>query len=391
MRGKRRVIITILTAALCLGLFLPQPAQAADLYFTSLNDRATSLSADTMPFWSGGTLYVPYSVFDKNLNEISVDLGLTASYGRNSNTVTIYSTRQMLVFDLTAGNSRDELSGEVFSSRAVMRNGRPFVPLGAVCSFFGLQYSYNSVPYIPQAYLVRIKNADAVLDDATFIDAAKNLLNTRLRAYTQSLNPGESTDPDSTPDSNAGGAQTVQPVSAANIPTYFAILCDSAETLPSALSALDTAQRYAVFFLSPQLLEEQGELVRQILGSGHSVGILARGGDAGETRALLERGGAALEEQVLSRTTLAYVPKEQREELSQDGWVCWNETLYLSPSSSAGAAAFAASTLNQLSGRVRATYLTLEGGTDGVRVLPALLRQLYSEHFILQVPMETLL
>lgn len=390
MAGKRRVIITILTAALCLGLFLPQPAQAADLYFTSLNDRATSLSTDTMPFWSGGILYVPYSVFDKNLNEISVDLGLTASYGRNSNTVTIYSTRQMLVFDLTAGNSRDELSGEVFSSRAIMRNGRPFVPLAAVCTFFGLQYSYNSVPYIPQAYLVRIKNADAVLDDATFIDAAKNLLNTRLRAYTQSLNPGESTDSD-TSDSNPNSTQTVQPVSAANIPTYFAILCDSAENLPAALSALDTAQRYAVFFLTPQLLEEQGELVRQILGSGHSVGILAQGGDADETRALLEQGGAALEEQVFSRTTLAYVPAEQREELSQEGWVCWNETLYLSPSSSVGAATFAISTLSQLSGRVRATYLTLEGGTDGVRVLPTLLRQLYNEHFILQVPIETLL
>lgn len=389
MRGKRRVIVTLLTAVLCLGLFLPLPAQAADLYFTSINDRATPLTADTMPFWSGGLLYVPYSVFDKNLNEISVDLGLSASYGRNGNTVTIYSTRQMLTFDLTAGNCRDELSGEVFSSRAIMRNSRPFVPLGMVCSFFGLQYSYNAVPYIPQAYLVRIKNSDVVLDDATFIDAASNLLNMRLRAYTQSLNPGEST----SPSTNSGTATTQpeEPVSPTNIPTYLAVRCGSAEGLSTILSALDSAGRYAVFFLTPQLLEEESDLVRQIIGTGHSIGILAEGDDVDQTRLLLEQGNRVLEKQVLSRSTLAYVPKDQQDALTSEGWVCWNETLLLSPSDTVGAVSFANSTINRLNGRMRATYLTLEGGANGGRVLSRLLRQLNEQHFILQVPIETML
>ena len=39
MKKFRRLLCLPLIAALCLGLMVPLPAQAADIYFTSVNDR----------------------------------------------------------------------------------------------------------------------------------------------------------------------------------------------------------------------------------------------------------------------------------------------------------------------------------------------------------------
>ena len=256
MKFLRRPLLTLLTLALCVGLFLPMPASAADLYFTAINERIEYLTSDTMPFWSGGGLYVPYTLFDKNLNSTQTDLGITVSYNsRTKTSVTLYNLRQqMLTFDLVSGNCRDELTGEVFSYRAIMRNGKPYLPLEMVCSFFGLRWSYNTLPDFPQSYLVRVMTDDAVLDDASFIGAAGYLLERRLQAYTQSLSPGETT---TAPGTSAVPGEEIdedEEVTSTNIPTYLAIRCESEDSILSILNTLDTAGRYGVFFLTPELL-----------------------------------------------------------------------------------------------------------------------------------------
>lgn len=195
MDKKRRIQTFFASLALLLTLSAPMPASAANLYFTAINDSVPPLTSDTMPFWSGGAIYVPYTLFDPNLNGINVSLGLYTSFNRSSGTVTIFNLRQMLVFDLSNGTCRDDMTGTVYSSRSIMSNGRPYLSLDMVCSFFDLEYSYHQLPNISQGYLVRVKSADVVLDDASFIDAASGLLNMRLREYTQSLSPAETTDP----------------------------------------------------------------------------------------------------------------------------------------------------------------------------------------------------
>jgi len=384
MNRKRRIFPTLLAAALFLGLSLPMPASAASLYFTSINDSVTHLTADTMPCWSGGTLYVPYTVFSAKTNGINVSLGLDARYNRNNNTVAIFNLKQMLIFDLNSGSCRDDLTGVTYASRAIMRNGKPYVAVNMVCSFFGLEYSYNQLPYINQGYLVRIKGADTVLDDATFIDAAQRVFNDRLRDYTQSLSPAESSNAPAPAAPSVPSAPVV--VEENDVAAYLAFRCDSAEGLSSILNSLDATGQYALFFLSPQVIREEGDLVRRILGTGHSVGILARDGDE-ET---LLQGRAALEELAHTRTTLAYVPDSARAGLEEKGWVCWKETLLLEPSDSVGGTAFANNALGRLeSRRGTAVYLTLEGGGNTARVLPTLLRQLSSSHYIVAVPVET--
>ncbi len=378
--GRWKIKICSFLAVLALFLATSAPASAANLYFTGLNDTVAPLTSDSMPFWSGGTLYVPYTVFDSSRNEVGISLGLVTSYNRTNQTVTFYNLRQILTFDLSTGNCRDELGGAVYSSRAIMRNNKPYVALNMVCSFFGLEWSYHQLPYIPQGYLVRIKNADVVLDDGSFIENARDLINNRLRDYTQSLSSAETTDP-----------APVQPspppeVDSSSTAAYLAFRCESGQGLSGILDALDRAGHYGAFFLSPQVLEEEGDLVRRILGTGHSVGILAEGE---EVRSLLEQGSLALERAAQTRTTLAYVPAGQRAALEQEGWVCWRETLSLAPSGTVGPNTFANSVLDRLGDRRRTVYLTLEGGTDTARVLSTLLRRLGDSRYSIAVPMET--
>ena len=389
MKRLGRAAAVLLTAALCLGLFLPARVSAADLYFTALNESVELLTSDSMPFWSGGVLYVPYSFFDSSRNYTKVDLGINVSYNsRTKNTVTLYNLRQqMLTFDLNSGTCRNELTGETYPYRAVMRNGKPYLPLEMVCSFFGLTWSYNALSDIPQGYLVRIMNSDVVLDDATFIDSAGYLLERRLQTYTQSLNPGETTTPSTTVPGDT--IQDEEEVTPTNIPTYLAVRCEDGQSISSILDTLDTAGRYAVFFLTPELLESQSDLVRRMLGTGHSVGILAQGGDEAETIQLLERGNRLLEQLALTRTTLAYVPEKQRDGVEQAGWVCWEETLLLAPSDTVGVSAFSRGILNRLEGRNLVTYLTLEGDDNGARVLSTLLQNLADDHFVVGTPLET--
>lgn len=374
MGKKRRVLPLLLAVLLFFGLSRPMTASASAIYFTSINDSVAPLTADTMPYWSGGVLYVPYTVFSARTNGIGVGLGLDVSYNRSSSTVAVFNLKQMLVFDMNSGICRDEITGTIYNSRAIMRNGKPYVALNLVCSFFGMNYSYNQISYIPQGYLVRIKGADTVLDDATFIDVARRLFNDRLRDYTQSLNPTETTTP-TTPETPT--PSTPPPVEVGRTAAYLAFRCESADGLPSILNTLDGSGQYALFFLSPQLIWEEGDLVRRMLGTGHSVGILA---PDGEERTLIQ-GRKALEELAHTRTTLAYVPDGARAGLEGKGWVCWKETLLLKSGDVAG--------LNRLGARRNTVYLTLESGGDTALTLPTLLRRLDNNHYTVSVPMET--
>lgn len=384
MRKRRRAVPLLLAVVLVLSLS-PMPASAATLYFTAVNNSVAPLTSDTMPFWSGGTLYVPYSIFDASLNKIGVGLGLYTSYNRDSRTVTIFNLRQMLIFDLNSGTCRDDVTGTTYISRAIMRGGRPYLALSTVCSHFGLEYSYNQLPDIPQGYLVRIKSSDTVMSDADFIDAAKNVINNRLREYTQSLNPAESTDPGTNPSTpSIPGGNT--PAGKDDTAAYLAFRCETGEGLTGILDTLRESECCAVFFLTPQLLEE-GDLVRRILGGGHSVGILA---DSGEAARLLEQGGLALERAACTRTTLAYAPGQQ-ESLEEEGWVCWQETVLLHPDDTVNPNTFASSAVRRLGKQDQAVCLTLEGGENAARVLPALLRYLDRENYIVSIPMETVL
>ena len=368
---KKRLTALLCAMVLCLCTFKSHAINAGDVYFTSVNDVLRPLTMDTMPTWVDGRLYVPASVFDSSVT--GVDLGLY--FRQNNNTVTLYSLRQMLVFDLNRGIAYDQHAGEALPTRAVNRNGRIYLPVETVCSFFALEDSYNYTQY---GYLVRIKNTSARHNDAAFIENAAATMSSSLQELLRSQQSSDSPNPPAGPDD--------APKSHAQV--YLAFRCQSAQGFPQILDQLDSYGLQAIFFFDPELLALQDDLVRRIIGSGHSIGLLAEGSNPDESRLLLSKGNELLAHIAHTAATAALVPTDQYNTLAEEGWACWRETMNTQPRETERASSYAQRILTAIGTR-RTVRLTLDDSAQTARVLPSLLQQLENNEHRVLLPLET--
>ena len=376
----RRKIICILCALALAAALFPTASAVEDVCFTAINDNVLPLTADSMPTWSSGTLYVPYSVFDAGSTGIS--LGTSSIYNRYSGTVSVFSLRQVLIFDLNRGSCYNQHTGEALRGRAIIRNGKAYLPAAMVCSFFGLNApSYLSTPH---GYLVRITNPNqATLSDARFIDAGSNAIQRRLREYNQSLQAQE--DPES---SAQQPGTTVPDPEPTMIPTYLAFRCGVGQAGQSIAEALEQNSAVGLFFFPAEEVGRQGGLIRRLLAKGHSVGLLARGSTPEETRELLELGSRALETVAHSRTYFALVPDGQRQSLEESGWSCWEAGADGVPDGSLSAYSHALAVVRTLPKRDSAR-ITMDDSAASAEAVPHLLRQLRERQYAVTVPRET--
>lgn len=386
---KRWKRSTALVLVLTMLVTLLNTAQAAgNIYLTAVNENLLELTSDTMPTWSNGVLYVPYTVFDGSYT--GINLGISSSYSRDEGTVTLYTLQQMVVFDLNRGTCYNPLTEQTLSGRAILRNGRPYVPVASVCSFFGLSYS---VIDIDEGYIVRIKGSGVVLSDYSFVDSAQNSIRNRIRDYNQAnqsqptpgvlpptYNPEEPDTDITVPD---------DPVDADVIPTYLAFSCEDSQGLSEILDTLDSRNQRAIFFFDAQGLEREDDLIFRILGSGYSIGLIAQGRSTSATNRLLEEANQTLSQVAYTRTSVVLVPESQREELEAEGWICWNETASAVPTQGVGTNTYANQVLKRISGNHARVYLTLDASSETARVLPTLLRRLSEEGYGVSVPLET--
>ena len=389
-RRLRKLAALLCALALALGLSGPVSA-AGDIYFSAVNDSVVALSDSTMPTWSGGVLYAPYSLFDGS-NTTRINFDISFSYNRTSGQATLFNTRQFLTFDLNHNTCYNALTGESLNGRAILRSGRVYVPVALVCSFFGLSYSVIS---IDEGYMVRIKNSAVVLSDSEFVEAATISISRNLREYNQanqsSPTPGvqpPTPTPSQEPEVSDPPIQE-EPDTADRTPVYLAFRCDDDQGLTDILDTLNSYNRAAVFFFPPEQLNRQDDLLYRILGSGHSIGLLAEGHTLAQTRQLLEEASLLLAQVGYLRTTLALVPDAQRAALQEEGWVCWDETVSAIPDEGEGASLYANSAIRAIPSRSQRAYLTLDAGIQSARVLPTLLQRLEARSYAISVPLET--
>lgn len=274
--GRRSVRLTALALALALLALLP-PARsgAADgVYFTAVNDNLLELRADTMPFASGGTLYIPQTVFS--------GAGLEVRYVRNNamGLAVLYTNREDLRFDLT-GHTVSDRDGNDYVGAAVERNGYVFFPIGLVCRFFGLTWSYTSTDTAP---LVRITDGSAALSDVEFADAASasGLMAARYEEYEASLAQNESASGPPIP-----AAEEPPTVQAAEGQRVCLIVSGGTDSLRDAADVFGSGAQ-AVFLLTEEQLAD-GDLLRGLVSRGHSVALLSSGGTEEELEAELSR------------------------------------------------------------------------------------------------------
>ena len=193
MKSKR--FLCLLLVLLMVFSLTPSETRAeTTVYFTAVNDQLLpDLSDETMPFWSGGRLYVPSTVIT------GTDLGLFYSRSRDKSTAVVYRQGSALTFNFAAGTVADQ-NDRQYSGPAIVRSDVVFLPLDLLTQFFSLDYSYTRVTY---GYLVRVKSDTVVLSDAKFIDAAAMSMEQRYNEYMKTHS--ESNDPGNTPDQNTDG------------------------------------------------------------------------------------------------------------------------------------------------------------------------------------------
>lgn len=380
-----------LTAALCALIFVVTLVGATlatgVICFTAVNDNLLPLTSDTMPAWSGNSLYVPYTVFDRNSS--GGNLGTYVTYSRSNGTVTVYNSREMLIFDLNAGNSYNNNTQEVYSAKAIYLNGRVYLPVSMVCSVFGLKYSYTVTNY---GMLLRIKGEHAVLSDASFIDAADSQMSSRLREYNQSLQPTPPVidPPPSVVDPTAPPTIT----DPGDLPSgsgavYLAVQVESVVATEQILTALEARGSTALFLFTPEQISGLDDLVRQVLGRGHRVGLLVWEDTLEQTRVQLEQGSQRLAAVAHTQTNIVFCPAEQRQKLNQEGWVCWQETTSAVSGGDLHSYDYAAAAVASLPTGRGPVYLTLEGSDSVGKNADALLRSLNQRQLVLTTPVES--
>ena len=289
---------------LCLVLSLaPASRGSGTVYFTAVNDQVLDLTADTMPFWSGGQLYISETVFDEAYRR---DLNIICSASRDRKTFLLWSGRISLTFDLNTNACYDN-RGNLYETQAVDRGTYVFFPLDTVCSFFGLAYSYMTAPLGP---LVRIKSAAAQLDDTMFMDAAGSLMRTRYNTYLKELeNSQTSTPPVTVPPVTTPPDPPDPPANIGEKTVSLALTVTEENSARQALSAFSRYQMQGTFLMTADQLETMPDLVRSLVAGGQTIALDLR--EAGDIAGELERGREALWQAACASTRLAWPDRER--------------------------------------------------------------------------------
>ena len=255
MKKCRRLACLLLSMLMLMTVAAPLSGAAPTAYFTSVNDTILNLNDETMPFWQGGTLYVPHTAIDDG--RMPKELGIYCSYNREKQLVTLIQSRKVLIADVAAGAiyDRDET---YYAGKAIVRGDVAFLPIDSVAKYFDLQYSYTKVT---NGYLVRIKDGSAVLSDSKFIDAASAPMAQRYSQYEKTHQNGGGT----------GGTDGSGSDGTALRTAYLAFLVSDASASEALLAAIGSDS--ATFVFDASALTGTDDLLRHIVASGSTLAL----------------------------------------------------------------------------------------------------------------------
>lgn len=391
----RRWLAVLCAAAVLAGVLCAWAgaAQIPTFYQLSLNDDLPPPSAAITPVEVGGVIYVPYTVFDKNVT--NVDLGVYATESRTGSQyiVTVYSLSGLLKFDLNNNTCVDRNDGSQ-NMRAIIRNSRVYLPASGVCSYFGLNYSLTATQY---GTLVRITNGREYLKGDKFLNSAANLMRDRYNDYIQSFNqePDTGSTPSSPQPSDSGGQTTPgggTAVDKSGVRVYLAFRCGDGSGLESILNTLDRTGVSALFLFPTDSLAENAAWIRQMVGSGHAVGLCTSAGTGEEALADLEKGSRLLEEMVRLRPHIALAESGDSaviQTLEGAGWTCWQTNADGIPSEGENSSSLAYSILETVELKQSRARVLMDDSTVSAGALSRVLSGLREEDYNIRLPVET--
>ena len=175
---KKRILGLLICLALIISLNFSAWSDQ-ELMLLAVNDSlAYSLDAGTMPYYSRGTLYIPYDIFNSSA------FGIYTSYNPTTMTLILFNQSQKLLFDIQAGIVTDESGSETELSVSVKGN-MVFVPAVFCSSHFGAALS--TMRSETGCTVVRITTGTQVLSDSAFLLQAGGLIEERVAEYRRSV------------------------------------------------------------------------------------------------------------------------------------------------------------------------------------------------------------
>lgn len=307
---RKRLAAWVLCLLMVFQLSAPPTAKAADyVYFVAVGENILPLSDKTMPFWSGGYLYIASSIITGSVRDI---LDISCIRNQNQKRVVLYSVKdaESLFFEWEKDYATDK-EGNVYRPGAICKNGEVFVPAALVARLFGLQYNVTAVSTVVDGEVVKgdlvwLRQPGHILPAGVFADAATSgAIPERYADYMKNKRAQQVENrPENTPEDGVevGGKRIY--------------LCLTAgEETSTLLDQLDQYRAQAAFFCTPEFMEENGSLLRRMTATGQSIGLLV---DAKDTeRTVLEQlslGNDALEEATFGKTRLVWVQNGEEQD-----------------------------------------------------------------------------
>lgn len=277
---KRRLIAVTLIILLIVAS-IPVAHGSGSICFIGINDSVPMyLSAAEAPYYKGGSLYVPYTVFNAGAG------GVAVSYNAEKGSLALFTRAKRLVYDLNAGTVTDEAQ-RVTKVDFAFKNGILFIPATKATSHFGL--TATMLTSLSGNPVLRLTDGSQQLDNNTFIRKAETLIDIILESEEGSSNtsPGQ---PGNDEGQTPSGPATV----------YVAVAGDAVSE--QSLNALIAANVRAVFFLTSEQILQQRDLVRKIYAAGHQIGLAA---DANaDPEQTLQAANEALDQVLFHKTLL---------------------------------------------------------------------------------------
>ena len=326
MRRKLAALVLCLLAVFQLAA--PSTRAAGDVYFTAVNKNVLSLSDATMPFWSGGYLYVPSTIF----TGVGRDLGVSCYPNIAKQTVLLYvddTIYSSLVFDLNKDYAIDN-EGNLYFQPPIQRGGVIFLPISLIARCFGLLYSTVEVD---RGYLVWVRNPDMDMEERYFADAARSRMDYEYSQYLR--NQGAAAE-ETVPEQSEPSVVTGQRI-------YLSMEAAESAAVSSLLDTLDRYDAQAAFYCTAGFLEEAGDLLRRMSAAGQAIGLIADAADDRPVTEQLEAGNRLLSQAASVKTRLAWIRNATAEAVAEAeaaGFCCLTPDLDRSayPLSSTGAA-----------------------------------------------------
>lgn len=257
---KKKIIAVILLVLLLVLMMQVAFADSSGICFTAVNDQL--LDVGSMAASVGGVVYVPANVFSP--------VGVYYQYFSSDSTALLLSGNTQIFFDLTNGNAYDS-NEEYYSASAAFVNGQVYVPAVWVCTYFGLSCSY--IRGSGYGDVMRIKNANVVLTDSQFMDAASSTMKNR---YNELF--GTSSSPTPKP-SQPAATETPEDNNASVSLSFVGIPSDKL------LNSLDIYSYKVCFFVTAEEVEANPDAIRKICGLGHTIGIYCEASPEAECEA----------------------------------------------------------------------------------------------------------